>query len=65
MPVVVRGRVRGRNINCKESDPELVEADVVILATGFNKPSVDFFKEADEIFPEGYQVRASGRLFDY
>ncbi|KAI4293719.1 FAD/NAD(P)-binding domain-containing protein [Schizophyllum commune Loenen D] len=39
----------------KESDPELVEADVVILATGFNKPSVDFFEEADEIFPEGYQ----------
>ncbi|KAI5826953.1 FAD/NAD(P)-binding domain-containing protein [Schizophyllum commune Tattone D] len=39
----------------KESEPELVEADVVILATGFNKPSVDFFEEADEIFPEGYQ----------
>ncbi|KAL1708023.1 hypothetical protein EV121DRAFT_288075 [Schizophyllum commune] len=39
----------------KDSEPELVEADVVILATGFNKPSVDFFEEADEIFPEGYQ----------
>ncbi|KAI5892685.1 FAD/NAD(P)-binding domain-containing protein [Schizophyllum commune H4-8] len=39
----------------KESEPELVEAAVVILATGFNKPSVDFFEEADEIFPEGYQ----------
>ncbi|KAL1744453.1 hypothetical protein HDZ31DRAFT_38620 [Schizophyllum fasciatum] len=37
------------------AEAELVEADVVILATGFEKPSVGFFDEAEEIFPEGYQ----------
>ncbi|TRM64707.1 hypothetical protein BD626DRAFT_489667 [Schizophyllum amplum] len=39
----------------KDSEPEMVEADVVIIATGFLKPTVDFFEDPDSVFPEGYQ----------
>ncbi|TEB35157.1 FAD/NAD-P-binding domain-containing protein [Coprinellus micaceus] len=36
-----------------EGEEREIEADVVVLATGFEKPSVDFLPK--ELFPEGYQ----------
>ncbi|KAF9478765.1 FAD/NAD(P)-binding domain-containing protein [Pholiota conissans] len=34
-------------------EEKLIEADVVVLATGYKKPTIDFLPE--ELFPEGYQ----------
>ena len=33
------------------------EADLVILATGYERPDLAFLEEAD-LFPEGYEVRS-------
>lgn len=35
-------------------EEKLFRADVVVLATGFKKPSIDFLPQ--DLFPEGYQV---------
>ncbi|KAF9005203.1 hypothetical protein BDQ17DRAFT_1399400 [Cyathus striatus] len=34
---------------------ELVNADVIVLATGFEKPDIDFLPK--DLFPDGYQTR--------
>jgi hypothetical protein len=36
-------------------------ADVVVIATGFKHPDMDFLPK-EELFPEGYDV---GRFFDF
>ena len=41
-------------ITVREGEEREIEADVVVLATGFGKPSVDFLPKG--LFPEGYQV---------
>ena len=38
-----------------EGQEKVIPADVIILATGYKKPSVDFLP--DDLFPEGYEVR--------
>ena len=38
--------------NTEESHEEVIQADVVVLATGYKKPSMDFLPK--ELFPEGY-----------
>ncbi|KAL1943656.1 hypothetical protein VTO73DRAFT_4101 [Trametes versicolor] len=49
----VRVKVRGREDKPGEGKEEKeYTGDVVVLATGFKKPTIDFFK--DEVFPEGY-----------
>ncbi|KAH9850906.1 FAD/NAD-P-binding domain-containing protein [Lenzites betulinus] len=50
----VRVKVRGREDKPGEGKEEKeFDGDVVVLATGFKKPTIDFFKE--ELFPEGYE----------
>lgn len=44
----------GAIITIGEGEEREIKADVVVLATGFEKPSVDFLPK--ELFPEGYQV---------
>ncbi|KAJ3512121.1 hypothetical protein NMY22_g15428 [Coprinellus aureogranulatus] len=41
-------------ITVGEGEEREIEADVVVLATGFEKPSIDFLPK--ELFPEGYQA---------
>ncbi|EIW74220.1 FAD/NAD(P)-binding domain-containing protein [Coniophora puteana RWD-64-598 SS2] len=42
-----------RNTHPEEPHEEEIEADVVVLATGYKKPSMDFLPQ--ELFPEGYE----------
>lgn len=35
-------------------EEKLIKADVIVLATGYKKPTIDFLPQA--LFPEGYQV---------
>ncbi|RDX45747.1 FAD/NAD-P-binding domain-containing protein [Lentinus brumalis] len=50
----VRVKVRGREAKPGEGKEEKeIKGDVVVLATGFKKPEISFFK--DELFPEGYE----------
>lgn len=44
-----------------EGEEKLFHADVVVLATGFKKPSIDFLPQ--DLFPEGYEVLED--LFKY
>ncbi|PPQ84705.1 hypothetical protein CVT25_014057 [Psilocybe cyanescens] len=37
----------------QEGEEKLIEADVIVLATGYKKPSIDFLPQ--DLFPEGYQ----------
>ncbi|KAH9475341.1 putative monooxygenase y4iD [Psilocybe cubensis] len=37
----------------QQGEEKLVEADVIILATGYKKPSIDFLPQ--DLFPDGYQ----------
>lgn len=48
--------VKRRNNDTKER----IGADLIIMATGFNRPSMDFLSADDgtELFPEDYDVRA-------
>ncbi|TFK35788.1 hypothetical protein BDQ12DRAFT_725579 [Crucibulum laeve] len=49
-----RGKeVENNGVKDTEHDEELVEADVIVLATGFEKPKIDFLEV--DLFPEGYQ----------
>lgn len=46
---------RGRDSRPGDAGEEReIRADVVVLATGFKKPSVDFLP--GDLFPEGYEV---------
>ena len=38
----------------EDGQEKLIEADVIVLATGFKQPSIDFLPK--DLFPEGYQV---------
>ena len=38
-----------------KTDDEQFKADIVVLATGFKKPVIDFLPK--DLFPEGYDVR--------
>lgn len=35
-------------------DERVIKADVIVLATGYKKPSMDFLPK--DLFPEGYEV---------
>jgi lysine/ornithine N-monooxygenase len=35
-------------------EEKLIEADVIVLATGYKKPTIDFLPQ--DLFPERYQV---------
>ncbi len=60
-------RVNVRQHDSKPNDPgeeKIFRADVVIFATGYKKPSIDFLPK--DLFPEGYGVcisllRSAGR----
>ncbi|KAJ7633034.1 FAD/NAD(P)-binding domain-containing protein [Roridomyces roridus] len=50
-------RVNVRERGTKPESPgeeETIEADVVVFATGYEKPSIGFLEE-DKLFPEGYE----------
>ncbi|KAF7290443.1 hypothetical protein HMN09_01302600 [Mycena chlorophos] len=50
----VKANVRERGMKPgDEGKEEIIGADVVVLATGYEKPSIDFLP--DELFPEGYE----------
>ncbi|KAH9934002.1 FAD/NAD-P-binding domain-containing protein [Epithele typhae] len=50
----VRVKLRGREDKPGEGNKEReIQGDVIVLATGFKKPAVDFFK--DDLFPESYE----------
>jgi NADPH-dependent 2,4-dienoyl-CoA reductase/sulfur reductase-like enzyme len=52
----IRVNVRDRKSKPGDAGEEKeFPADVIVLATGFKLPSVDFLPE--DLFPEGYQVR--------
>lgn len=42
-----------------EGDVRGIDADIVVLATGFKQPTVDFLPK--DLFPERYEVRLLGR----
>jgi hypothetical protein len=47
--------VRGRDSKPKDpGEDRIFGADVVVLATGFEKPKIDFLP--NDLFPEGYEV---------
>ncbi|KAL0948345.1 hypothetical protein HGRIS_010931 [Hohenbuehelia grisea] len=50
--VVVNQRPRGSKPK-DEGEETLLEADIVVLATGFEKPDIDFLDKS--LFPEGYE----------
>ncbi|KAF7295566.1 hypothetical protein MIND_01096600 [Mycena indigotica] len=50
--VHVNVRERGTKLDDK-GRKETISADLIVLATGYEKPSIDFLP--DELFPEGYQ----------
>ena len=52
---LVRGGVRV-SVRARPGEPRTVPADVVVLATGFEKPDVGFLPR--DLFPESYEVRA-------
>lgn len=50
-------RASGAAVEDIATDEErVIEADVIVLATGYKKPSMDFLPK--ELFPEGYEVGA-------
>jgi hypothetical protein len=50
--VGLRSRARGKR--CSRRVQKEFQADLVVLATGFEKPKIDFLPE--DLFPEGYEV---------
>lgn len=50
-------RVNVRQRESKPGEPgeeKIFSADVIVFATGYKKPSIDFLPE--DLFPEGYEV---------
>jgi hypothetical protein len=52
--VLVNERARGSKPG-DDGEERVVEADIIVLATGFEKPDIGFLEEG--LFPEGYEVR--------
>jgi hypothetical protein len=50
--VLVNIRKRGTRPGDKDAKPTELQGEVVVLATGFKRPSLDFLP--DDLFPEGY-----------
>ena len=50
--VRVNTRTRDQPKGAKDAKPETIEGDVVVLATGFERPTLDFLPK--DVFPDGY-----------
>jgi len=48
-------KTRGSVEEILEGEEKLIHADVIVLATGYKEPSIDFLPR--DLFPEGYRVR--------
>ncbi len=51
----------GKGVLFRDRDSEegqrVIEADLIVLATGFKKPKIDFFDDEASVFPKDYDVR--------
>ena len=54
--VVFRGRKRGNFDKNDQESERVIQADLIVLATGFKKPKIDFFEDEETVFPEDYDV---------
>lgn len=43
--------------NSEDGSEKVIDADLIVLATGFKKPTIDFFDEEETVFPKDYDVR--------
>ena len=50
--VRVNTRTRDQPKGAKDAKPKTIEGDVVVLATGFERPTLDFLPK--DVFPDGY-----------
>ncbi|KZV71507.1 hypothetical protein PENSPDRAFT_734118 [Peniophora sp. CONT] len=50
--VRVKTRTRDQPKGAEDAKPETIEGDIVVLATGFERPTLDFLPE--DVFPDGY-----------
>ncbi|VDB98181.1 unnamed protein product [Peniophora sp. CBMAI 1063] len=50
--VRVKTRTRDQPVGAEDAKSETIEGDIVVLATGFERPTLDFLP--DDVFPDGY-----------